>query len=257
MITTDSARLRLTGLTATALAVVGCASQSRFASLQSLPPGSTIELVVDVPSIAPAKIDSDGEAVGKGTAKGVAGGAGLGAVAGLAHSVYCGPLFLICAPAMALVGAGGGAIVGGLGGGVSGAIRGLPAEKAAALEAIVGATVSDLDVAQTIRGEFQRNNQHNWLVTDQPTIPQVTIAIEAIYIEQFGKNKLSLQTATSLIARYGANDNDVTKKILFNVTSERHHVDYWIEGEGANLKQAVAAGLAENMRQITAVLRRY
>jgi hypothetical protein len=256
MIATESASLRRTIAGLTALALAGCASQPQFLSLQRLPAGQTIELVVAVPSIAPAKVDGDGEALGKGAAQGAGGGAAMGAAAALPYSIVCGPLILVCAPALALMGAGGGAIVGVIGGTVGGAIRGLPPEKAARLETIIGTTVGALDVEQTLRSEFQLNNQQNWHVLKQPTTPQITVGVEAIYIDQLRKNELTLQTVTSLVVRYGPEDRAVTKKILFKVASEPDHIDHWIAGEGANLKHAVTAGLAESMRQIVVVLRR-
>jgi hypothetical protein len=60
VIASGSARLRRAIAGLTALAFAGCASQPQFAPLQRLPAGRTIELVVAVPSIAPAKVHGDG-----------------------------------------------------------------------------------------------------------------------------------------------------------------------------------------------------
>ena len=237
------------------LVLSGCASQPKFAPLQRLPEGQTLQLLVSVPPIEAAKVDGDAESVGKGAAVGAGGGAAAGATVGLAESLWCGPYILFCAPVFALVGAGGGAIVGGIAGGVGGAIQGLPAEKAAALESIIAVTVAELDVEQTIRHEFDNNNRDFWHVSQSPVTPQLSFAVEAIFVEQFGKNELSLQTITSLVVRYSANETDSTKRILFKFTSDRYHVDHWIARDGANLRQAVNGGLAESVRQAVAALR--
>ena len=233
----------------------GCASQPKYAPLNPVPQGQIVYMTISTPQLDAATVESDAEAVGKGAVAGMGGGAAAGASAGLAESVWCGPYIVICAPVLAIVGAGGGAIIGGIGGSVVGAIKGLPQEKASALEAIIATTMKELDVTKTLSAEFSDDNDQYWPISPTVLAPEIAFTVEAIFVDQFSKNELNVHTVTSLVVRYADADPEQTKKILFKFATDKYHVDHWIADDGTNLKNAIYQGLAENMRQAVAVLK--
>lgn len=107
---------------ALALLVVGCGTTARQASPEAnaAPQPQASQTADDGKNEGSAKAVNTAGRVAGAAALGVAGAAGgavLGAVGGLGAGLYCGPLFIVCSPVMAV----GGAIFGGVAGGVGGA----------------------------------------------------------------------------------------------------------------------------------------
>ena len=245
-------------LAATAL-ISACASTSKptHATLRSIPLGSSIRVVAVEPEIQTPDAKTAGETVAKGTAGGAAEGAGLGAEAGFMMGLECGPLFIICSPIGLVAGAAGGAILGAAVGGVGTAMVALPEEKAEALEAVMAATIADLNVSQTLVQEFTDQSHDRWTVTDAEAPTEITLGIEGLFIDQGKDDQLVVKLVNSMVVRYGPGELDTTKRILFTYVSEWHHVDHWIEDDGANFQTAIYEGFTSNMEDMVKVLQQY
>ena len=233
--------------------LTGCASAPRHAALTPVPPGSEVRLEIDVLAVASPDAMDAGEAMGRGAALGAGGGFAGGVAAGLEASIMCGPLFYICAPAAA-VAAAGAAVVGGVGGGVHGAVIALPADKASALEGYIADYLSNKNILDVMRNDFAQRQQGRWQLVDSSANTVVTLGVESLGLDQFAGDELMIRLTSYLRVRYGSGEHEVTKRMLVNAESGRHHVDHWIADNGANLEAELNAVLAENSRQIVAVL---
>lgn len=233
--------------------LAGCAAAPRHAPLTPIPPGNQIRVVIDVLDVESPDAWDTGEAMGRGAAAGAGGAFVGGAVVGLEFTIACGPLFYICAP-LAAVGAAGAAAVGGVGGSIHGAAIALPAEKANALEGLIKEYLSNKDILDVMRNDFAQRQQGRWQLVESSSAPVVELGVEALGLDQFAGDELMIRMTSYLRVRYGPDEREVTKRMLVNAKSERHHVDYWIADSGANLEAELNAVLAENSRQIVAVL---
>lgn len=243
---------------ATAL-ISACASTNKptHASLRSIPLGSSIRVVAVEPEIETPDAKTAGETVGKGIAGGAGAGAAYGAGAGFMMGFACGPLFIICSPLGAVGGAASGAIFGAAAGGVWKAVLALPEEKAEALEAVMAATIADLSVSQTLVQEFREQSKDRWAIIDAEAPTKITLGIEGLFIDQGKDDQLVVKLVNSMVVSYGPGELDTTKRILFTYVSERHHVDHWIEEDGANFRTAIYEGFASNMEDMVKVLQQY
>ena len=236
-----------------ATTLAGCASKPRYTELTPVPPGSRIQVVIDLLEVESPDAMDAGEAMSRGAALGTVGGLAGGIAGGLEASIMCGPLFYVCAPAMA-VAAVGAAAVGGVGGSVHGAIIALPAEKAGALEGLIRDYLGSKNILDVMRGDFAQRQQGRWQLVESSTDTVVTLGVESLRLDQFAGDELMIRLTSYLRVRYGPDEHEVTKRMLLNAASKRHHVDYWIANGGANLEAELNAVLAENSRQIVAVL---
>lgn len=236
-----------------AIVLAGCASTPRQAPLTPIPPNSQIRVAINVLDVESPNAWDAGEAVGRGAAAGAGVGFGGGAVAGLELSIACGPYFYICA-SMAVVGAAGAAAVGAVGGSAYGASIALPAEKANALEGLIDEYLSNKNILEIMRNDFAQRQQGRWQLVESSSGPIVTLGVEALGLDQFAGDELMIRMTSFLRVRYGPGEHEVTKRMLVKAQSDRHHVDYWIADSGANLEAELNAVLAENSRQIVAVL---
>ena len=159
----------------------------------------------------------------------------------------CGPLFVICSPVGAVGCIAGGAIFGAAVGGVGNAMTALPKEKAEALEAVMADTILDVSASQTLVEEFRGQSNNRWTVTDAGASTEISLGIEGLSIDQGRDDALIVKVANWMVVSYGPGELDTTKRMLFTYVSEQHHVDYWIEHDGANFQAVVHEGFAENI----------
>ncbi len=237
---------RIAVILATVTALTACAGAPTTA-LRPVTPGTSINVDVVLPEIETPNALNAGESTGRY----MGGGSAYGAVAGLQLSVEgCGPLFFACAPFAVPAGA----VVGAVAGGTYGAAVALPAEKARALESIVSDYVATADISDDLRQEFLRQQAGRWVTNDDVAEVTVTLGIERLRFEQSTGDELLIRLTSNLVVQYGPDGNNVTKRILLNAETGKHHIDYWIDNDGANTRAGLAEVFAENSRQIVAVL---
>lgn len=244
------------GSAALLVIVAGCASAPEYAPIARLKDGTDIQLTIAVSDVQVPDALGGGESIGKRAGQGAGVGAGAGAASGLQASVYCGPFVLACAPFMAVFGAGAGAVLGTVGGGAVGAVLALPAEKAQAVEAVIADLVATTDFEQTLREEFIQRNSSGWNLVESERVPELIVGIEGLYLQQYAGNELSVEVVNSVVIAYGPGESQRTKRILYRYSSERAHVDAWVDADGAALKEEIRQGFGENVRRINASLRR-
>ncbi len=234
-------------LCATAALMSACASNPTDSRLRSIPPGSSVHLIGAEAEIDTPDAKTTGQSVATGAAGGAAGGAVMGAGAGFMMGFACGPLFVICSPVGLVGGAAGGAIFGAAVGGISNGMLALPKEKAEALESVMTATIDNFSGPQTLVQEFEAQSSGRWSVTDAGAPTEITLGVEGLYIDQGKDDALTVKVVNSMIVSYGPGELDSTQRILFTYVSERHHVDHWIEHDGANFQAVVREGFGSNI----------
>ena len=234
-------------LCATATLMSACASNPTDSSLPSIPAGSSVHLIGAKAEIDTPDAKTTGQNVATGAAGGAAGGALMGAGYGFMMGFACGPLFVVCSPAGLVGGAAGGAIFGAAVGGISNGMLALPKEKAEALEIVMTAAIADFSGPQTLVEEFKAQSEDRWSVADAGAPIEIALGVEGLYIDQGKDDALTVKVVNSMIVSYGAGELDRTRRILFTYVSERHHVDYWIEHDGANFQAVVHEGFGSNI----------
>ena len=242
-------------LAATAL-ISACASTPTETTSRSVPLGSDIRVTGIEPDVKTPNAKTAGEAVAGGVVVGAAKAALLGAGAGIMMGFGCGPLLEICIPVGAVVGLAGGAIFGAVAGGVTNAMRALPKDKAEALEAIMTAMIVDFSGSQKLVEEFKAQSNDRWTLTEAGASTEITLGIEGLFIEQGTKDSLAVKLVTSMVVSHGPGELDTAERILFTYVRQ-HHVDYWIEDDGANFKAMIHAAYAANIADMTKVLEGY
>lgn len=236
------------------LFAAGCASTPNYVPVSSIPAGSRVHLVIELPQVEPPDAEDGSESVGRNVAAGAAGGAAVGAAEGLKASLECGKYVVFCAPVMLIVGAAAGTVAGTTYGVIKGSRLALPAEKAEAIESIINATIAESDFAALIEQDFVRNNAGRWQFATAGAPATVTIGIEALYLKQSTDDNLSIELQSYAQIQYGANASNRTKRILFQKSSDEHHVDHWIADNGAALRTEIVSGIAEVTRQMNSAL---
>jgi len=243
-----------------ALSLAACASPPspppQYATLQAVPSGASIHVIATQPDIEAPDAQSAGETVGSGAASGAGLGASAGLEAGLQGSIICGPFIIVCLPLFAISAAAIGAIGGSIVGSIGGAIVALPEEKAQALEVIMSTTLEEMDLAETLENQFARQSGERWTITEAEGNLEITLGLNTLYIEQFSGDNLSLEMSSSMVVRYGPGDSDATKTYLYRYSSERHHVDYWLQDEGGNFRAEVSAAFEDNVGLMIQTLER-
>jgi len=242
-------------LAATAL-ISACASAPTETTSRSVPLGSDIRVTGIETEVETPNVKTAGEAVAGGAVAGAAGGALIGGAGGFMTGFACGPLFVICGPVGAVAGVAGGAVFGAAVGGVSNAMRALPKEKAAALEAIMAATIVDFSGSQRLVKEFEARSNDRWTITDAGTPTEITLGVEGLFLEQGTKDLLTVKLVTSMVVSHGPGELDTTERILFTYVRQ-HHIDYWIEDDGANFQAMIHAAYAANIADMIKVLEGY
>lgn len=239
-----------------ALSLAACASRPQYATLQAVPSGASIHVIATQPDIEAPDAQAAGESVGSGAASGAGLGASAGLEVGLQGSIICGPFIIVCLPLFAISAAAIGAIGGSIVGSIGGAIVALPEEKAQALEVIMSTTLEEMDLAETLENQFARQSGERWTITEAEGNLEITLGLNTLYIEQFSGDNLSLQMSSSMVVRYGPGDSDATKTYLYRYSSERHHVDYWLQDEGGNFRAEVSAAFEDNVGLMIQTLER-
>lgn len=154
--------------------------------LSPLPAGASVGLSFSINTQTDGVIKISNEALGNNTATGGASGMVVGGLWGLA----CGPFFIICSPALALVG--------GLGGTVAGAAVGLTGalsdENAAQLrERLARIQVSRTQLAALTQNVSDRAQRHWSLNADRPAYV-VTVELQPLQLTSTRDDRISCLT---------------------------------------------------------------
>ena len=247
---------RSVALLTAATLISACASAPTETILRSVPLGSDIRVTGIEPEVETPNVKTAGEAVVGGAVVGAAGGALIGAGAGFMMGFACGPLFVICGPIGAVGGIAGGAIFGAAVGSVTHAMRALPKDKAEALEVIMTATIVDFSGSQKLVEEFKAQSNDRWTITEAGASIEITLGIEGLFLEQGTKDSLVVKLVTSMVVSHGPGELDTTERMLFTYVRQ-HHIDYWIEDDGANFHAMIHAAYAANIADMIKVLEKY
>lgn len=231
-----------------------CVSTPTHSSLRSIPPGEKIHVIATESEVETPDARTGGQNVASGAAGGAAGGAVMGAGAGFMMGFACGPLFVVCSPAGLVGGAAGGAIFGAAVGGISNAMLALPKEKAEALESVMAATIEDFRGSQTLARQFQLQSNDRWSFTDSGATKEITLGIEELSIDQGKNDELIVTVVNSMTVSYGPVELDTSDTVLFTFVSDRHHVDYWLEHDGANFRAVIQEGFTTNIADMISEL---
>ena len=222
------------------------------AALRPTEPGSALR----VQAINPGETTEvyGNEAVAGGVAAGAAGGALYGAGVGFVSGFSCGPLFIICSPAGAVVGTAAGAVVGGVVIGVEKGATSLPREKAEALNALLTRMYLESDFGEDMARAFTQNSDGRFQLVDASPQIDVALAVDELKFEQHGGDALTMHVAVTMQVRYGLRQDQQTKRYVFRAKSDKRVVDDWLADEGRLLHGETERLLAKTTAQMVQVL---
>ena len=63
--------------------------------------------------------------------------------------------------------------------------------------------------------------------------------------------------ASTLVVQTGSGDSATVEKRQFVSSSLSHHVDYWIENDGANFNEQIELRISDNARSMANILKSY
>jgi hypothetical protein len=245
---------RLITLLSTVALMSACASQSKPVALNRIPVDTTVHLDVVKADARLPDASADGGTYAKNVGGGALAGAGMGAVAGFSMGIVCGPAILICGPIGAMGGAMGGAVFGMGAGTIVAATLQLPQEKAEALDVIIERTVEELDMVEKVSTDFRSATVSSWVYVDDEAAVDISVVIEGIRLEKHKKDHLSMSTATTMVVTSHTGDRARVEKRSFRMTSAAHHIDFWIEDNGANFRELLHNQLTDHAARMTAEL---
>jgi len=234
--------------------VAGCASQPTYTPYRPVASGTVIDVDYLGADVEAPDAESSGEAAARDAAVGAGAGAVAGAYAGLMAGAICGPLMIICSPAMALVGAGAGAIVGGIGGSIAGSIRGVPAEKAEAFEAAVAAALDSRNPHQALSDEFAANVGERWRVAEDNPRIRLELSLESLGVAQPQNDQLALILETGVIVWSGPDLAERSRKFRFTSRSPQRLIDDWLADDAALVEESLSRSYRESALEMIAAL---
>jgi hypothetical protein len=234
---------------------IGCATQPAAPAVRPLPDGNVLRLAVIEPELRTPNALDPGESRAAGAAAGVGPGAAGGALGGVEASLYCGPLFFVCAPVLV----GGGAVIGAAAGATVGTIQGdieaLPEEQARALEAVMAGALSSADAAAKLRAGFASAAAGRWVLYGNAGDSTITLGIETLFLEQYKNDMLALGMTNWMTVQYSARPGDQSKKILVRYVGKPNHVSWWISNRGSNFRAELDRAFAEQGQAMAALIR--
>lgn len=194
-------------------------------------------------SVSPQNVNSKvkgPEAVGEGVGGGALAGAGLGFISGL----QCGPLFVICSPAGAIVGSGAGAVAGGIEGGMIA----LSSEEKKLMEELIQQQLGDDKLENFLSNNLTERAKQHWQLKTNDELKNLKIKklyfrIETFRFNQYSGSELSMALLASLVMEFESGQQIVqSKKYLYSYNSPRLPVEEWLKEEGINITKYVEAG---------------
>lgn len=234
-----------------------CASTPKEVPLTRIADDTRVRLSVIEPDSEAPNVSKDGGVYAKNIGIGALAGAGMGAGVGFMAGFACGPMVVICGPAGAIGGAMGGTIFGMAAGTFSAASLQLPQEKAEALDAIVLKTYADTVMTDVLSDRFKTNGESHWSFVDEGETVSITLVLDGVGFAKERKDQLTMTLASTLIVQTGSGDSATVEKRQFVSSSLSHHVDYWIENDGANFNEQIELRISDNARSMANTLKSY
>ncbi len=68
---------------------------------------------------------------------------------------------------------------------------------------------------------------------------------------------LMVKVVNWMVVSYGPEESDTTEPVLFTYVSRQHHIDYWIEDDGANFRAVVNEAFESNIAKMLEQLEGY
>ena len=232
------------------VALGACAGTPDYMELRPIPPGSEVAIVVT--NNGADNMDSAATIIGKTSLAGTSIGAATGFVGGLQSSVACGPYILVCAPALALAGAGTGAVVGTVGGAVVGAVKAAPEKHG--IDTELTDIIVEAGIEQLLLNEF-RNGASGWRVasTEDATIKLET-GLLSLSMPRDDNEEREYGVTNYVIVHYLDESPRRTKMLILEYTG----IAAPDEETGAVPDEAVlavvTAGIRDNVRQALSIL---
>lgn len=238
-----------------ALLITACASQgaNNYSSRTEIPTGSNINAKVVNYSQAGPNVSSRGEEALGTAGQGAVIGGGAGFYAGAQAGLACGPLFIICSPALGLSGAVVVGVVGGVGGAVVGAYRGLPKETAELLEQGFSEYVNSNDFASDIDSAFVNSVDSKWNITDGEAHSSADLTVQYLGSEAINDESVSLQVVLGMQLRQGSGPSAPTKTYLFR-DEQRLFVADMIADDGENIRTSLQSAFFRISNQMVMLL---
>jgi hypothetical protein len=237
---------------AVAILTTGCASNGNYMPYQPIPAGSVMVMNQANEPFDVADADTKGKLAAQDAAGGALLGAGYGAVYGAAAGFACGPLFIVCSPAIAIVGAGTGIVVGGVGGTVSGATRGIEKDEAEAFEAMVRSSLENNDPSDRLGAHFAAQSGELWTFSESGPGIGLELRFESLELDQNTDQTIALTVSTSITLQYGSTQKERTRSFLFRHRSRMIHIDEWMADDGAAFDQLLEDAYRETTTEMVA-----
>ena len=232
-----------------------CASTPREVPLTRIADDTRVRLTVIEPNSEAPNVSKDGGAYAKNIGVGALAGAGMGAGFGFMAGFACGPFVVVCGPIGAIGGAMGGTVFGMAAGTFSAASLQLPQDKAEALDAIVLKAYADTVMTNVLSDRFRTNGESHWSFVDGGDAVSITLVLDGVGFSKERKDHLTMTLASTLVVQTGSGDSVTVEKRQFVSSSLSHHVDYWIENDGANFNEQVELRISDNARSMANTLK--
>tara|TARA_R110000737_G_scaffold1598_9_gene4742 strand:+ start:2295 stop:3023 length:729 start_codon:yes stop_codon:yes gene_type:complete len=199
-------------------ALSACSSTSKLNAIQQ---GDSIAFVTKsyTGEILPFKINNKG--IDEDAATGGLTGAGAGAAAGL----FCGPMFFLCSPILAGMGALGGGAVGAVVGGVTG----LSTEDEATLTNKATTFLKSNEPQKNLLTEVKKQASKSFTVVNTPYSTEVSIQIQSLEFNSFSDGRVALSLEITAIVNYLKNGRKRNKTKSYQYQSPPEFVETWIE----------------------------
>ena len=234
-----------------------CASTPKEIPLTRIADDTRVRLSVIEPDSEAPNVSKDGGAYAKNIGVGALAGAGMGAGLGFMAGFACGPLVIVCGPIGAIGGAMGGTVFGMAAGTFSAASLQLPQKKAEALDAIVAKTYANTVMTDVLSDRFRTNGESHWSFVDDGESVSITLVLNGVGMKKQKKDHLTVTVASTLVVQTGSGDSISVEERQFVSSSLSHHVDYWIENDGANFNEQIELRISDNARSMANTLKSY
>ena len=227
--------------------LAACVSQPR--PLKTVPDGTSLAYSV----IEPDHLHQPAASNATTSALNMAGGAAAGIGAGAAYGAYaglgCGPMLIICSPAGAVAGAMGGGIFG-LGVGTYQAAKLLlPANKAAAMNAVIEDTFAEFPFSSALDAEFRSRATSRWRFDDAAAV-ELSLSLVRVELKKHADDHLSVRLVTKLVIADRSGHRERIDERLFPTESLPRHVDTWLDNDGAAFRLALEDGISRMVHDI-------
>ena len=213
-----------------------CASNPAPLKFQS---GQSINLKPPSVQHIDLQLQSKSGAVASGVALGAAGAVGGAAVGGVGGAIFglgCGPLFIVCSPLFAAVGAGGVGAMGGAAGVGYGGKGWTSGDKGAQFNAHTESGFDQATLEAGLHARISNALGEHWM-PDPSSSNVVMIDVTSLRFEQMPRQRIRL----NLDAEMTAVIDGRTQTFHIRLRGPERHIDHWLQDDGAALRQELNA----------------